>query len=159
MQRGVGLNVQLPEDDSSLLPIHADVWDGDSPFEVVMWLPLVDCYRTKSMYILRPDKDRPFQAGVSAFKAAGAEEIYEAVSKDAEFLDVPYGSVLLFSQTLLHGNRVNREPQTRWSMNCRFKSVLSPYADKKLGEFFEPIVLRPATRMGLRYRLPEGFDE
>lgn len=159
MQRGIGLNVQLPEDDSSLLPIHADVWDGDSPFEVVVWLPLVDCFRTKSMYILPPDKDRPFQAALEAHKSRGPEEIYEAVSKDAEFLDIRYGSVLLFSQTLMHGNRVNREAETRWSLNCRFKSILSPYADKRLGEFFEPIVLRPATRVGLHYRLPGGVDE
>ena len=71
----------------------------------------------------------------------------------------PYGSVLIFSQTLMHGNRVNRVPETRWSLNCRFKSALAPYADKKLGEFFEPITLKPVTRLALSYHLPEGFDE
>jgi hypothetical protein len=76
----------------------------------------------------------------------------------APFIEVAYGEALVFSQNVLHGNRVNEEPETRWSMNCRFKSALSPYADKKLGEFFEPITLRPATRLGLRYRLPDGFD-
>ena len=63
--------------------------------------------------------------------------------------------MLVFTQNILHGNRVNLEPETRWSSNSRFKSLLSPYADKKLGEFFEPIAIRPATRLGLRYRLPE----
>ena len=72
---------------------------------------------------------------------------------------MPYGSVLLFSQNLMHGNRINREYETRWSMNCRFKSLFSPYADKKLGEFFEPVTLRPASRLGLGYALPGGFDE
>jgi sporadic carbohydrate cluster 2OG-Fe(II) oxygenase len=159
MQRGIGLSVQLPEDDSSLLPIHADVWDGDSKFEVVAWLPLVDCYRTKSMFIVPPAKDRPFQARVNAYKAGSVEDLYRAVEADASFLDVPYGSILVFSQTLMHGNRINRERETRWSMNCRFKSVFSPYADKKLGEFFEPITLRPVTRMALDYKLPQSFDE
>ena len=42
MQMRVNLSIQLPGDDSSLLPVHADVWSGDSPFEVVAWLPLVD---------------------------------------------------------------------------------------------------------------------
>ena len=69
--------------------------------------------------------------------------------------DLAYGEVLVFTQNILHGNRVNEEPETRWSSNCRFKSLLSPYADKKLGEFFEPVAIRPATRLGLRYRLPE----
>lgn len=159
MQRGIGLNVQIPDDDSSLLPVHADVWDGDSSFEVVQWLPLVDCFATKSMYIVAPEKDRPIQDRLHEFAGASSEDLFRAIEADVEFLTVPYGSVLIFSQTLMHGNRINRETSTRWSMNCRFKSALSPYADKKLGEFFEPITLRPVTRMALRYRLPDGFNE
>lgn len=159
MQRGIGLSVQYPNDASSLLPVHADVWDGDSPFEVVLWLPLVDCADTKSMYIVRPDRDRPIQARLRSFQNGSAEEIFRAIEDKAEFLTVPYGSVLLFSQTLMHGNRINLSNETRWSLNCRFKSVLSPYADKKLGEFFEPITLRPATKLGLQYRMPSDFDE
>ena len=33
MQLRVNLSIQLPNDDSSLLPIHADTWSGVSPFE------------------------------------------------------------------------------------------------------------------------------
>ena len=44
-------------------------------------------------------------------------------------------------------------------MNCRFKGVFTPYADKTLGEFFEPVTLRPASRIGLDYQLPGGFEE
>lgn len=159
MQRGVGLSVQLPGDASSLLPIHTDVWDGDSPFEVVLWVPLVDCRATKSMFILPLERDRRHQAEMARYQSGGSEALYQAVAADAEFLTIPYGSVLLFSQTLMHGNRVNEEPETRWTMNCRFKSAMSPYADKKLGEFFEPITIRPATRIGLTYEMPGGFDE
>lgn len=158
MQRRPGLSVQLPDDDSSLLHIHADVWDGDSAFEVVMWLPLVDCFATKSMYIIPLAKDRAVQAELSRFADQGADDIYDAVKDDAVFLTVPFGHVLLFTQTAMHGNRINAEPSTRWSMNCRFKSLMSPYADKRLGEFFEPITLRAASRFGMEYRLPEGFD-
>ena len=75
------------------------------------------------------------------------------------FLTVDYGTILIFSQTLMHGNRVNQEPGTRWLMNCRFKSVLSPYFDKKLGEFFDSIAVRPATRMGMRYELSIRLQE
>lgn len=159
MQRGIGLSIQLPQDDSSILPIHADVWDGDSPFEVVLWVPLVDCHRTKSMFILPLEKDRAHQDDVSANQCGGAEALFTAVEDDVAFLDIPYGSVLVFSQTLMHGNRVNRETETRWSLNCRFKSAMSPYAGKKLGEFFEPITLRPASQIALAYRLPGGFHE
>ena len=52
MQLRINLSIQMPNDDSSLLPIHSDVWSGDSPFESVIWLPLVNCYKTKSIYLL-----------------------------------------------------------------------------------------------------------
>ena len=40
MQSRINLSIQLPDDSSSLLPIHADTWSGVSPFEVVVWLPV-----------------------------------------------------------------------------------------------------------------------
>jgi sporadic carbohydrate cluster 2OG-Fe(II) oxygenase len=159
MQRNVNLSIQLPHDDSSLLPIHSDVWSGDSPYEVVLWVPYVSCHGTKSMYFCEAGADGKVQPNLSSFKGKSAEDLYHAIVKDAPFIDVPYGEVLLFTQNIMHGNRVNEVNETRWSSNCRFKSALSPYADKKLGEFFEPITLRPATRLGLRYKLPEGFGE
>lgn len=154
MQRSVGLSVQLPDDESSLLPIHADVWDGDSPYEVVMWLPLVDCHSTKSMYLLDLPVDRRRQQQMREMALTNAEDLFLQVQEDAHFVTVPKGKVLLFSQTLMHGNRVNRTSETRWSMNCRFKSLLSPYADKKLIETFQPLNLRAATRIGMNYQLP-----
>jgi sporadic carbohydrate cluster 2OG-Fe(II) oxygenase len=159
MQRRINLSIQLPGDADSLLPVHADVMSGDSPFEVVVWLPLVDCFATKSMYLLPPEPNAQIQARLAEFQGKSAEDLFKAIESNVRFLDVPFGHVLLFSQNLLHGNRVNREKTTRWSMNCRFKGVFTPYADKKLGEFFEPITLKPATRMGLDYRLPGGFGD
>jgi sporadic carbohydrate cluster 2OG-Fe(II) oxygenase len=155
MQRRVNLSVQLPEDRSSLLPLHADVWSGDSPFEVVVWLPLVDCFATKSMFIASPQANAKWAPRLAEFRST--EELYQAASSDLEFVDIEYGQVMVFDQTLMHGNRVNIEPETRWSMNCRFKGVFTPYADKRIGEFFEPITLKPASRIGLDYQAPGGF--
>jgi sporadic carbohydrate cluster 2OG-Fe(II) oxygenase len=159
MQRRINLSIQFPDDDSSLLPVHADVWAGDSPFEVVLWIPLVNCFATKSMYITHAATDEKVQVDFSQFKNKSSEDLYQFIKDDVKFLDVPYGSVLLFSQNVMHGNRVNIENETRWSMNCRFKSILTPYHGKKMGEFFEPITVRPLTRLGLDYRLPEGLYE
>jgi len=61
---------------------------------------------------------------------------------------------LIFNQIYPHGNVVNKENETRWSMNCRFKSLFSPYKDKKIGEFFEPITMRPVTKVAMSYKLP-----
>lgn len=157
MQRRVNLSIQLPHDDSSLLPVHADVWSGDSPFEVVLWIPLVDCRATKSMYLLPPEPNAALEKRFADFHSA--EAVYRAIEPDLLWLDAPYGHTLLFNQNLAHGNRVNIESETRWSLNCRFKGVFTPYAGKRLGEFFEPVTLRPASRIGLAYELPGGFHE
>ena len=160
MQRSTGLSIQMPNDDSSLLPLHADVWDGDSPYEVVMWLPLVHCYDTKTMYILPPEQDAVAKAKMSTFRDKSVEDFYQSVESDLEWVDIRYGQVMIFSQNMIHGNRLNIEAETRWSFNCRFKSLLSPYGPMKpLGESFEPIFIRPTTRFGMTYSHPEGFDE
>ena len=154
MQRKINLSVQMPNDKSSILPVHADTWSGDSPYEVVLWLPFVDVSKTQSMFIL-PIKDN--QKHISRMEEKGistTEEIMEEIKPDVTWLDMKYGEAIIFTQNILHGNVLNEESTTRWSTNCRFKSAFSPYADKKLGEFFEPITLRPATLLGANYQFP-----
>jgi len=154
MQVRVNLSIQLPKDDSSLLPVHSDTWSGDSPFEVVVWLPLVDCYKTKAMYILPPEESNQLNKKFIALSGNTSEELFESIKSKVKFLEVAYGEVLVFDQGLPHGNRVNDESETRWSMNCRFKGVFTPYGDKKIGEFFQPITLRAASKAGMAHRLP-----
>ena len=61
MQKKINLSIQLPKDESSLLDVHSDIWSGDSPYEVVVWIPLVNCFNTKSMYILKANKYKKFE--------------------------------------------------------------------------------------------------
>ena len=154
MQLRINLSIQLPGDESSLLPVHADTWSGDSPFEVVLWLPLVDCYATKAMYLLPPQQSAELSQQFTERAGNSSENLYQAIKNDIRWLEVHYGEILIFNQALPHGNRVNEESETRWSMNCRFKGVFTPYGDKKIGEFFEPITLRAASKTGMTYQLP-----
>ena len=154
MQMRVNLSIQYPGDESSLLPIHADTWSGDSAFEVVVWTPLVDCFKTKSMFLLDPKNSVAVSSRISSFETSDSEALFESVKKNLSWLEIKRGQVLIFNQALPHGNRVNEESETRWSLNCRFKAVFTPYADKKLGEFFEPITLKPVSQFGLNYKLP-----
>jgi len=155
MQLRVNVSIQIPGDAGSLLPVHADTWSGDSPFEVVVWLPLVDCFSTKSMYILPPESSENLTHNFLEQAGNSSEDLYQSIKNNIQWLDVNYGEVLVFNQALPHGNRVNKETETRWSMNCRFKGVFTPYGDKKLGEFFEPITLRAAAKAGMAYRHPK----
>lgn len=146
MQRRINLSIQFPDDASSLLPLHCDTWNGDSAYEVVLWVPLVDCHDTKSMYII---------PGVHPPGVLPPEQTFQIYLARTKFLTVDYGQYLLFTPTLMHGNRVNETKETRWSMNCRFKGLFTPFAEKRLGEFFVPHHIKPATRIGMKYKLPK----
>jgi len=154
MQLKVNVSIQMPRDDSSLLPVHADTWSGDSPYEVVVWIPLVDCFKTKSMYILPPEETLCLHQNFIEMSGNNSEDLYKEIENKVLWLKINYGDVLLFNQALPHGNRINEEDETRWTMNCRFKGLFTPYKDKKIGEFFEPITLRAASISGLNYKLP-----
>ena len=155
MQSRVNLSIQLPRDKSSLLPVHSDVWSGDSPFETVVWLPLVDCYKTKSMFILPPKKYNKMKKIFQEKKFNSSDKIFEKIKKDLIWIKIKFGQVLVFNQCLPHGNTINNENETRWSLNCRFKSIFSPHRDKKIGEFFEPITLRKISELAINYKLPK----
>jgi sporadic carbohydrate cluster 2OG-Fe(II) oxygenase len=108
------------------------------------------------MYLLPPMAAAELNHQFSERSGNSSEDLYQSMRDEVKWLEVRFGEVLLFDQALPHGNRVNEESETRWSMNCRFKGVFTPYGDKKLGEFFEPITLRAASRTGMAYRLPKA---
>ncbi|MDC0253260.1 hypothetical protein OAK75_00080 [Bacteriovoracales bacterium] len=155
MQRNVNFSIQYPHDKSSLLPLHSDVWNGNSPYEVVLWVPLTDCYKTRSMYLIPRKKNDQIMRNFKQYSYLDSENLFKEFEKDFIFLNTRLGSYVIFSHTLMHGNRLNDEPHTRWSINVRFKSLLSPYRAKELGETFEPITIRPLTRLGFDYFTPE----
>lgn len=154
IQKRINLSIQMPDDVDSLLSVHADTWSGDSAFEAVVWVPLVNCEKSMSMYLLPPNEYPAFSKSFSEIAKNGSENVFLSIESKVEWIKIDYGQVMIFDQTLPHGNRVNKEASTRWSINCRFKAVFSPYKDKKLGEFFEPISLRPASIRGLQYEFP-----
>ncbi len=161
MQNRVNLSIQMPNDRSSLLDIHADVFSGETPYQVVQWVPLVDVSATKSMFFLPQEESRAVVENMSDFGPGGMSALFDAVKDDLVWLDVSYGSVVIFSPNCLHGNVVNVEAETRWSLNCRFTGLFTPYdsAEKSLGSFYLPITPRPVTRVGMVYHPPKGFEE
>lgn len=154
MQKNINLSIQLPNDKSSLLPIHSDVWSGDSPFEINLWIPLVNVYKTKSMYILQKKHYAFFLKKIKEQKHKTSDDIFRILKNKIKWLEIKYGEFLIFDQGLPHGNVVNKEKETRVSLNCRFKNFFSPFGDKKLGEFFIPITTRAMTEIGLKYEDP-----
>jgi sporadic carbohydrate cluster 2OG-Fe(II) oxygenase len=151
----------MPDDTTSLLGIHADVFSGETPYQVVQWVPLVDVKDTKSMFFLPQSKSTDALDRIKEFESGGMAALFKAVENDLIWLEIPYGSVAIFSPNCLHGNVLNEETETRWSLNCRFTGLCTPYdsAEKALGAFYFPITPRPVTRLGMAYRHPKGFEE
>ena len=156
MQRKVNLSIQFPKDDSSLLPIHSDVWSGCLPYEVVLWVPLVNVNKTKSMFILDKKNNKNFYKNF--YKFENSEKLQKSIDKKINWLKIKYGQGLIFSHQLVHGNKINLSKETRWSFNCRFKSLMSPYDKKDIAETFMPISIRPATIYGMNYEEPKTSE-
>ena len=98
MQNRVNLSIQMPDDESSLLDIHADSFSGESPFSgSSMKLPLVDVAGTKSMFILPRKESSEIIADFAVVGDNGMTDVYEQVKNDLIWLEIPFGSSLIFS--------------------------------------------------------------
>ena len=159
MQNMVNLSIQLPKDKTSLIDTHSDIFTGETPFQVVAWLPLVNVERTKSMFINNIKFNMKVFKKFSKYSNNGLNDVFKKNKNQFEFLKVNFGEILIFSPILLHGNVKNITNETRWSFNTRFTGVFTPYTEtpgnqKNLGNFYSPINLRPVSHVGLNYKDP-----
>ena len=107
------------------------------------------------MFILSPEQNKFYYNNLKKFKTS--EKIHSHAEKKLNWLKINYGQGLIFSQNLLHGNVINKEKTSRWSFNCRFKSLFSPYDTKKYGEYFTSINIRQASILqGMNYNDPKS---
>ena len=157
MQSKLNLSIQIPNDNSSMLPMHSDVYAGESPFEVVIWIPLTNVdATTHSMFITDPLSNKKINREVTTSKGKTITEIYKKHKKKFKFLKIPYGNILLFTPILMHGNVVNKTSISRLSLNCRFKSLLSPYdvfskTHRNIPHFYKPLITKPLTKIGFNF--------
>lgn len=151
MQVKVNLSIQQPDDPTSVLDIHSDVWTGDSPFQVVLWTPLTDTRDSNAMFFLPPRESADAFRRVQSGELGSMSDVMHAYCDRISIIDLHVGQVLVFNSNCLHGNRLNETPTSRWSLNCRFTSLLAPATnpERRLGTYYTPITIRPATRVGI----------
>jgi sporadic carbohydrate cluster 2OG-Fe(II) oxygenase len=156
----VNFSIQMPNDNTSILPIHSDMFSGESPFQINLWVPLTDAKDTNSMFIFNPSFSKQVCSQLSYYEKAGLNQLMDSNKSEYQFLNVPYGKALIFTPTCLHGNVLNTSNKTRMSFNCRYKNLFSPYSsteesDKKLGSFYSPLSPKAASLIGLDFKLDE----
>ena len=157
MQKRPGLSINFPHNHNDILPIHADTWNGVSPFELNIWIPLVNCKNSMCLYILnRGNYKRKIKESKELLRLT-SDELFNELREDLTWIPINYGEILAFDQSLPHGFSLNEEKNTHWSINCRFKGLHTPYWDKKLGEYFMPITVKNCTRLGMDYVHPENW--
>jgi len=151
-QKNCNLVIQAPGDPNPS-ELHRDA-PYNSPYEIVVWVPLVDCLRSKAMYILdEKSTNNAFQRLSSQPDDwIGFERYAKSLASNPA---VPFGSALFFHTGCLHGSEVNSENETRVSLNIRYKNLFSPSGLKNQMQYFTPIRTSPLSRLGGRLEAKE----
>ena len=130
--------------------VHTDA-PANSRYEIVAWAPLVNCYGTKSFFIV------DHEASISLLHRYGSENEFssweafkEEVISSSISLEIGFGSILFFSTSLLHGSVVNSTNESRWSLNTRFKSLFAPCGLKDPFSFYKVFRRSSLTTLALR---------
>ena len=82
MQKRPGLSINLPNNPDDILPIHADTWNGVSPFELNIWIPFVDCTNSMCLYILERDKYSERIKNQSGLLKLTSDELFKELKND-----------------------------------------------------------------------------
>jgi len=156
----LNLSIQYPHDKTSLLSMHTDFFSGESIFQVNLWIPFVDVKKTNSMFIINPQKSIDLLKKIKESKKFTMNNIFKENKKDIKWLDIKFGEGMIFSPNCLHGNVMNVEKDTRWSINVRLKNLYSPYSkiqenEKKIGSFYNVFTPKIITQFNLKH----SFDE
>ncbi len=155
IQKKVNLSIQIPKDNTSILPMHSDFFSGESLYQLNLWLPLVNVKDTSSMFYFSPKDSIKMINEIKKNNISDLNKIFDKNYKKIKWLNINKGEGAVFSPNLLHGNIINKEKTTRFSLNLRVKNLYSPYNDlygneKKLGSFYRPYNLKAMTMFNLK---------
>ena len=123
-QRNNNIVFQYPNS-SRFSELHTDC-PPNSPYEIVLWIPLVDCYDSKSFFVLPVEQSRNL---INKYKSNNfnnwSDFKKESLSK-AYHVKVEYSEALLFWTGIMHGSLTNQTSESRWCLNVRFKNLFAP---------------------------------
>ncbi len=133
-QKNINLAIQRPRD-IDRPQLHRDSPPG-SKFEIVVWVPLVDCKKTMNMVFFPMSKTKLIK---KFLLKDGINQTEIAKKYGFKLKNVNYGGYLIFLSKIYHYIPVNLEKSTRWSLNFRYKNTFTPYGKKGYLDYFEPI--------------------
>lgn len=144
VQKNCNIVIQRPNDQNPS-ELHRDAPSG-SAYEIVLWIPLVDCFKTKTMYLVN------HKSTLELYDNLDKTQDWEQFEKDSinksSLVPVNFGEALFFSTAVLHGSHINKETETRISLNIRFKNIFSPSGLKNQLQFFEKFLVSDLVKIG-----------
>lgn len=147
VQNFLNLTIQKPNDKNPTIP-HRDA-PPNSFFEIVLWIPLVDCKNTKSMYVVDILNTKKSLAQLDKEPENWSKFLNQFKNKK-KFPKVKFGEALFFLPFLYHGSDHNKTKETRFSLNIRFKALFSPSGRKFPLHFFRLFKISKLTSLGLK---------
>ncbi len=82
MQKKINLSIQMPNDEKSMLPMHSDIYAGESPFEVVIWIPMMNVKKSShSMFITNPRQNKQINKQITQSENLSIIKIYNKHKK------------------------------------------------------------------------------
>lgn len=133
---------------SRISELHRDA-PGNSFYELVSWVPLVNCYESKSFYILDKKSSRKLLEKYKNNKYKSWSEYTNEAMKLSINLKIDYGNALFFWSGLLHGSVINQTNESRWSFNVRYKNLFAPSGLKDPLVFYRVFSKSPLTELGI----------
>jgi len=144
VQKNCNIVIQRPNDNNPS-ELHRDA-PSHSSYEIVIWIPLVDCFKTKAMYLVDHNSTIKLYDNLSKNQDWEQFEI-DSIDKSS-LVPVEYGEALFFSTAVLHGSHINKEDETRFSLNIRFKNIFSPSGLKNQLQYFEKFLVSDLVKIG-----------
>jgi sporadic carbohydrate cluster 2OG-Fe(II) oxygenase len=147
VQKTINLVIQTPNDLNPTIP-HRDA-PPNSYFELVLWIPLVDCSNTKSMFTI--DMSTTKNALDQLEKDPENWDNFLSKFDDKKFYpNVKFGQALFFLPYIYHGSDINKTNETRFSLNIRFKGLFTPSGKKFPLHFFRLFKTSKLTKLALQ---------
>ena len=146
VQKTINLVIQTPKDQNPTIP-HRDA-PPNSFFELVIWIPLVDCNKTKSMYTIDLTSTHD---GLKLLKKEPENwnKFLNYFKDKKEYPKVKFGEALFFLPYIYHGSDTNETNETRFSLNIRFKGLFTPSGRKFPLHFFRLYKISEFTKLAL----------
>ncbi len=149
IQRHVNLVIQRPHDVDNA-ELHSD-FPTNSAFEVVVWVPMVDCDKSNGMYLQNLAQTRAMINELEESEGKSWARVKAKVEEDAIAVPVSFGECLIFMTTLFHGSKINTSNVTRTSFNFRLKGMFSPCGQKDPFNFWEIAKISAFTKTALSF--------